>query len=239
MFTRCALSLYNIILLRQKNIGGKAMETEFSVNISKLRKERGLNQRKAASELKISQALLSHYENGIREPGLDFVIRVCDYYNVSADFVLGRTTMRETVLVKSDQGSETPESAALDRAKHESVLLAAAIFRVLAVCGDEIAIPALNYVMTAEYRLLRSLFTGSEQELLLSEKRKAETLSDIDMKLISLKLIEELGKQDMKLSSDIIRKNVSKASYKSYETALSRIDERINAVYNTPKTEKK
>jgi transcriptional regulator with XRE-family HTH domain len=58
--------------------------------MSSLRKERGLSQRKAASDLKISQALLSHYENGAREPGLNFVCRACDYYEVSADYLLGR-----------------------------------------------------------------------------------------------------------------------------------------------------
>lgn len=36
-------------------------------------------------DLGISQALLSHYENGIREPGLAFVVKACDYYGVSAD----------------------------------------------------------------------------------------------------------------------------------------------------------
>lgn len=60
--------------------------------ISKLRHERGLSQRQAASDLKISQALLSHYENGAREPGLRFVCRACDYYGVSADYILGRTS---------------------------------------------------------------------------------------------------------------------------------------------------
>ena len=39
----------------------------------------------------VSQALLSHYENGTREPGLPFVCRVCDYFGVSADYILGRT----------------------------------------------------------------------------------------------------------------------------------------------------
>ena len=47
----------------------------FSRVLGLLRQEKGLSQRKAASELGISQALLSHYENGIREPGLAFVAR--------------------------------------------------------------------------------------------------------------------------------------------------------------------
>ena len=58
--------------------------------MSTLRKKRGLSQRKVASDLQISQALLSHYENGAREPGLEFVCRACEYYGVSADYLLGR-----------------------------------------------------------------------------------------------------------------------------------------------------
>ena len=44
------------------------MEDAFSRNMSQLRRSRGLSQRKAAADLNISQALLSHYENGAREP---------------------------------------------------------------------------------------------------------------------------------------------------------------------------
>ena len=67
------------------------MSRTFSEAMSALRHERGLSQRKAAAELRISQALLSHYENGAREPGLGFVCRACDYYGVSADYLLCRT----------------------------------------------------------------------------------------------------------------------------------------------------
>jgi len=65
------------------------MERGFSQTMSTLRKRRKLNQRKVAADLNISQALLSHYETGAREPGLDFVCRACKYYNVTADYLLG------------------------------------------------------------------------------------------------------------------------------------------------------
>ena len=42
----------------------------------------------------ISQALLSHYEKGIRECGLEFVVKVADYYDVSCDYLLGRSPER-------------------------------------------------------------------------------------------------------------------------------------------------
>jgi len=67
------------------------MAKSFAEILSEIRRDKGISQRKAAADLKISQALLSHYENGAREPGLMFVCRACDYYGVSADFLLGRT----------------------------------------------------------------------------------------------------------------------------------------------------
>ena len=52
---------------------------------------RGLSQRRVASDLKISQALLSHYENGLREPRLEFLVTLSEYFHVSTDFLLGLT----------------------------------------------------------------------------------------------------------------------------------------------------
>ena len=65
-------------------------ENRFCSNLAALRRDKGVSQRKAAADLHISQALLSHYENGAREPGLPFLCRVCDYYGVTADYLLGR-----------------------------------------------------------------------------------------------------------------------------------------------------
>ena len=47
----------------------------FSRILTLLRKEQGLSQKAAAQQLGVSQALLSHYENGKRECGLDFLSR--------------------------------------------------------------------------------------------------------------------------------------------------------------------
>ena len=67
------------------------MERNFPETLSALRKGRNISQRQAAADLGISQALLSHYETGAREPGLGFVCRACDYYEVTADYLLGRS----------------------------------------------------------------------------------------------------------------------------------------------------
>ena len=72
--------------------------SDFPRILTLLRKERGLSQKKAALDLGISQALLSHYEKGIRECGLDFLSRAATYYGVSCDYLLGRTPHRNGAL---------------------------------------------------------------------------------------------------------------------------------------------
>ncbi len=67
------------------------MNSDFPRIMTLLRKERSISQKSAANELGISQALLSHYEKGIRECGLEFLVKAADYYNVSCDYLLGRS----------------------------------------------------------------------------------------------------------------------------------------------------
>ena len=66
----------------------------YAERLYELRTEKGLSQKEAANDLGVSQALLSHYEKGIREFGLDFLNRAADYYKVTTDYILGRTDSR-------------------------------------------------------------------------------------------------------------------------------------------------
>ena len=72
-----------------KETEGTELQTAFSRVLTELRHQRGMSQKQAASDLGISQALLSHYENGAREPRLEFVVKVCEYYGVTSDRLLG------------------------------------------------------------------------------------------------------------------------------------------------------
>lgn len=76
------------------------MHCEFPKIISSLRKSRGISQKQAAIDLGVSQALLSHYEKGIRECGLDFLIKLSNYYEVSCDELLGLHRTKADVLPK-------------------------------------------------------------------------------------------------------------------------------------------
>lgn len=70
------------------------MNKSFPTRMVLLRKERGLSQKEASACLGVSQALLSHYEKGIRECGLDFVVRAATLYQVTCDYLLGCSESR-------------------------------------------------------------------------------------------------------------------------------------------------
>ena len=126
----------------------------------------GISQRKAAAALGISQALLSHYENGIREPGLAFVARACDFYHVSADFLLGRTSSRDGSIIEaaelydaSDEKGTLKGSILATLQKKLVVNTTGVLFDLLGKCGDRTAITAAgDYLSTALYTLLRHYY---------------------------------------------------------------------------------
>ena len=87
--------VYNLQSVIFDSGGETFVNSDFPRILTLLRKEQGISQKKAAADLGISQALLSHYEKGIRECGLDFIVRTADYYGVSCDYLLGKTPHRQ------------------------------------------------------------------------------------------------------------------------------------------------
>ena len=97
------------------------MERSFPVILCELRKERGLSQKDAAAKLGVSQALLSHYEKGIRECGQSFLIRAADFYGVTCDYLLGRTASKNyrgglDELAETNKNDSIPSTSTLIKA---------------------------------------------------------------------------------------------------------------------------
>lgn len=61
------------------------------VRLKELRKKKGISQLRLATELNTTQNTISRYETGEREPGIDELIKIADYFNVSVDYLIGRT----------------------------------------------------------------------------------------------------------------------------------------------------
>ena len=64
-------------------------------NIRSLRIDRGFTQDQIAKILGISQNTYSQYEIGVLNYPVDAIVKLADFYDVSTDFLLGRTTIKE------------------------------------------------------------------------------------------------------------------------------------------------
>ena len=61
------------------------------MRLKEIRKSRRISQLKLAMDLCTNQNTISRYETGDREPGIDGLIKLADYFNVSVDYLLERT----------------------------------------------------------------------------------------------------------------------------------------------------
>ena len=127
--------------------------------------------KQVAADLQISQALLSHYEKGIRECGLDFVVKVADYYGVSCDYLLGRTPDRNGATLTVEDLPE-PDAAGKDNTYRGSLLptlnkkLIAnslnVVFDILQKDGNKgLTTEVSAYLMLSVYKMLRTLYSAN------------------------------------------------------------------------------
>ena len=147
------------------------MNSDFSRIMTLLRKERGLSQKQAAMELGVSQALLSHYEKGIRECGLDFVVRIADYYDVSCDYLLGRSADRKGATLDIAEPAAKPSNESADTRKTTALIALNkklisnslnVIFSVLEEADNKgLASEVSSYIMVSIYKMLRAVYSAN------------------------------------------------------------------------------
>lgn len=66
--------------------------SKFSNTLSELRKDKKLSQRALSEILGLSHSTIGMYESGQREPNFETLKKLASYFNVSIDYLLGRTT---------------------------------------------------------------------------------------------------------------------------------------------------
>lgn len=66
-------------------------------NLRKLRLENGISQQQLGEILLVSQQSINKYENHNVEPDVQGLIKIANYFNVSIDYLLGRTEIKEMV----------------------------------------------------------------------------------------------------------------------------------------------
>ena len=105
-------------MLRVFNVreGDATILDSFASRLSDLRKQRDLRQKEAAQALGVSQALLSHYENGIRECGLDFIAKAAKFYGVTCDYLLCASNSKYGFFETLDFRNELEDDSVLTNA---------------------------------------------------------------------------------------------------------------------------
>ena len=145
------------------------MNADFPRILTLLRKEKGISQKEASSQLGISQALLSHYEKGIRECGLDFLVRCADFYGVSCDYLLGRSPDRLGSQLTVEDIPE-PDAAGKENVFHGGILTVLnkklianslnVLFDLLAKTQHEQLVREVSdFLMLAVYRMFRVVYS--------------------------------------------------------------------------------
>jgi len=65
------------------------MENAFAKILKELRTEKGLGQVELANAISVSKGVISLWENGLREPGMNSLIVLAKFFDVSIDYLAG------------------------------------------------------------------------------------------------------------------------------------------------------
>ena len=63
----------------------------FSERLRELRTSKGLTMEQLAKEIESTKGTISNYENKNKKPSLDMLIKIAEYFDVSIDYLVGRT----------------------------------------------------------------------------------------------------------------------------------------------------
>lgn len=72
------------------------MKKTFACQLSSLRTKRGLTQQQAADAIGITRGRLNNYEQGSREPDIDTLAALAEFYHVSVGSLIGHDESRIT-----------------------------------------------------------------------------------------------------------------------------------------------
>lgn len=68
--------------------------TKFGEILMQLRQEKHLSQAELGNEIFVSGGTISNYENGVHYPDVEKLVKLADYFHVSIDYLLGRSTSK-------------------------------------------------------------------------------------------------------------------------------------------------
>lgn len=140
------------------------MKNKFASRLSMLRKRSGMSQKAAAEKLGVSQALLSHYEKGKRECGLDFVITAASVFGVSADYLLGLSDKLPTDSADTGIYEELSKKPKLYQSRNNLQNALDMLYSIAARSGSTKMQNDLNNLLYADVYSVLHLFYNADSE---------------------------------------------------------------------------
>lgn len=107
----------------------------FGDRLKELRKKSNLTQQELASKFYLNKSSISRYENGTQLPEHELLEKIADYFDVSIDYLLGRTNIikpSELETTISNKNKETKQ----DNKRDEAEMLARKFLNMLIDAGE-------------------------------------------------------------------------------------------------------
>lgn len=83
-----------------------------STRLKSLREDADLSQKELAKLLGVSPSTIGMYESGKRTPDSEMLTRICDFFNVTVDYLIGRSNIKNpqcSTYKKTEQGHLTDD----------------------------------------------------------------------------------------------------------------------------------
>ncbi|WP_235698580.1 helix-turn-helix domain-containing protein, partial [Clostridioides difficile] len=91
--------------------------------IKELREEKGISLDKLSEDLHINKSTLSRIENGLREPKKSTIEEYANYFDVSTDYLLGRTDVRNSLFINKNEKDYDAENFKTEKELIENMYL--------------------------------------------------------------------------------------------------------------------
>jgi len=95
----------------------------FGERLRELRKESGLRQDELAENLNFARATISYYETGARIPDIQKISIIADFFDVSVDYMLGRTNVKRFITTSEEVVCILEMFKSLSKPKQDELLL--------------------------------------------------------------------------------------------------------------------
>ena len=93
------------------------------MRLREIRKSRKLTQQAVADHLGCSAVVYSRYETGTRQPSIEVILMLADYFGVTVDYLLGRKELEAATLTPYEQQLIQAARTADDRAREDALHL--------------------------------------------------------------------------------------------------------------------